>query len=98
MKHGINGYIYCNLPGLTAPRGSTLRLLLVGMGSEGDMHSPAFTSQVLKGQSTAFGAAELMATVTKVVDVSMEQEGEWPVYCNVNAHYDAGMRATLVVT
>ena len=98
LKHGINGYLYCNLPGLTAPRGTTLRLLLVGMGSEGDMHSPAFTSQVLQGQSTAYETAELMPTVTKVADVRMEQAGQWPVYCEVHDHFDAGMRATLVVT
>ena len=62
------------------------------------MHSPAFTSQVLRGQSTAYQTAELLTGVTRVADVKMEQEGQWAVYCAVQEHYDAGMRATLVVT
>jgi uncharacterized cupredoxin-like copper-binding protein len=89
--------MYCNLPGLQAARGSTLRLLLLGMGSEADMHSPVFTGQVLSGKSTAYQTAELMPTVTRVVDVRLEQAGSWPVYCAVHDHYTAGMRATLEV-
>ena len=40
------GYLYCNLPGLEAPRGSNVRFVLIGMGSEADLHSPAFAGQV----------------------------------------------------
>ncbi|KAI3431459.1 hypothetical protein D9Q98_004511 [Chlorella vulgaris] len=97
LKHNINGYMYCNLPGFTAARNSTVRLLLVGMGSEADMHSPIFTGQVLKTKASAYATAELMPTITRVVDVAMEQSGKWPVYCSVHDHYIAGMRATLVV-
>lgn len=97
LKHAINGYLYCNLPGLEAVRGSTLRLLLVGMGSEADMHSPVFTGQVLRSKSAAYQTAELMPTVTRVVDVEAQQAGTWPVYCVVHDHFSAGMRANLVV-
>jgi hephaestin len=97
LKHNINGYMYCNLPGFTAARNSTVRLLLVGMGSEADMHSPIFTGQVLKTKASAYATAELMPTITRVVDVAMEQAGKWPVYCSVHDHYIAGMQATLVV-
>lgn len=38
--------MYCNLPGLAAKRGDTVRLILIGMGSEADLHSPIFTGQV----------------------------------------------------
>ena len=40
------GYLYCNLPGLAAKKGDTVRYVLLGMGSEADMHSPVFTGQV----------------------------------------------------
>lgn len=43
------GYLYCNLPGLEAPLGSTVRFVLVGMGSEADLHSPVFAGQVRAG-------------------------------------------------
>ena len=89
--------MYCNLPGLRAPRGSTQRFVLVGMGSEADLHSPVFAGQALRGKSVAYQTAELMPTVTRVVDVGMTAAGEWPVYCLVQQHYTAGMRATLLV-
>lgn len=60
------GYMYCNLPGLTAKRGSTVRYVLVGMGSEADMHSPIFEGQVLRGKAAAYQTAELMPTVVQV--------------------------------
>ncbi|KAL4429029.1 hypothetical protein ABPG77_006068 [Micractinium sp. CCAP 211/92] len=98
LMHSINGYMYCNLPGLAAKRGDTVRLILVGMGSEADLHSPIFTGQVLRGKSLAMHTAELLPTVTQEVDVTLEQAGSWPVYCEVHDHYLAGMRATLVVS
>ncbi|KAL4440358.1 hypothetical protein ABPG75_003359 [Micractinium tetrahymenae] len=98
LMHSINGYMYCNMPGLTAKRGDTVRYVLVGMGSEVDLHSPIFTGQVLRGKSLAMHTAELLPTVTQEVDVTLEQAGSWPVYCEVHDHYLAGMRATLVVS
>lgn len=38
--------MYCNMPGLAAKRGNTVRYILIGMGSEADLHSPIFTGQV----------------------------------------------------
>lgn len=98
LKHAINGFMYCNLPGLTAKEGDTVRFLLIGMGSEADLHSPVFTNQILRGKSTAYQTAELLPTMTTEVDVEVTQAGRWPVYCAVHDHYIAGMQATLVVT
>ncbi|KAI7843651.1 hypothetical protein COHA_002890 [Chlorella ohadii] len=98
LKHVVNGYLYCNLPGLEAPRGSNVRFVLIGMGSEADLHSPAFAGQVLRTKSTTYQTAELMPTVVQEVDVQLQAAGRWDVYCQVHDHYTAGMRATLVVT
>lgn len=128
-----------------------MRYVLVGMGSEADMHSPIFEGQVLRGTATTHATAELMPTVVQVrrdpprcaaqpcsrgwpveqalrhrqpspvpaappslerrparcahlfpgtqeVDVTLERAGRWDVYCLVNDHFTAGMRATLVVS
>lgn len=32
------------------------------------------------------------------VDVTLKSAGRWDVYCLVNDHFTAGMRATLVVS
>ncbi|PSC72045.1 multicopper ferroxidase [Micractinium conductrix] len=97
LKHVINGYLYCNLPGLAAKKGDTVRYVLLGMGSEADMHSPVFTGQVLRRQTRAMHTAELMPTVVQEVDVEMVDAGSFDLYCLVHDHYTAGMRATLTV-
>ncbi len=36
---------------------------------------------MLRGKSLAMHTAELLPTVTQEVDVTLEQAGSWPVYC-----------------
>lgn len=48
LMHGINGYIYCNGPTLQLKRGETVRWLVMGFGSEVDMHSPVFDGQAVQ--------------------------------------------------
>lgn len=45
--HAINGFIYCNAPTLQLAPGAKLRTILMGFGSEVDMHSPVFAGQSL---------------------------------------------------
>ena len=77
--------------------GDTLRLVLVGMGSEADLHSPAFTAQVQRSARAASLAAELLPAVAQTVDLRPRQRGVWPAYCSVDDHYNAGMRMMLHV-
>lgn len=42
LKHSINGLMYCNLGGLEFLVGKRVRFLLVGMGSEMDLHGGVF--------------------------------------------------------
>lgn len=48
LMHGINGFIYCNNPTLQLKRGETVRWLVMGFGSEVDMHSPVFDGQAVQ--------------------------------------------------
>lgn len=43
--HAINGYLYCNSPTLQMKPGETRRVIIMGFGSEVDMHSPVFVGQ-----------------------------------------------------
>ena len=40
LKHAVSGLLACNLGGLVATRGERVRLHLLGLGSELDMHTP----------------------------------------------------------
>jgi hypothetical protein len=46
--HAINGFVYCNGPTLQLKRGETVRWLVMGFGSEADMHSPVFDGQAVQ--------------------------------------------------
>ena len=39
LKHAINGYVFCNGPGLNMTQGEKVRWHVAAMGSEGDMHT-----------------------------------------------------------
>ena len=43
--HAINGYVYCNGPTLQMEPGEKRRVIIMGFGSEVDMHSPVFVGQ-----------------------------------------------------
>jgi hephaestin len=45
LMHQINGYVFCNGPTLQLKKGQTVRWLVMGFGSEVDMHSPVFDGQ-----------------------------------------------------
>ena len=48
LMHQINGYVYCNGPTLQLKKGQTVRWLVMGFGSEVDMHSPVFDGQAVQ--------------------------------------------------
>lgn len=48
LMHGINGYVYCNGPTLQLTAGQRVRWMVMGFGSEPDMHSPVFDGQAVE--------------------------------------------------
>lgn len=48
LMHQMNGFIACNGPTLQLPVGSRVRWLVLGFGSEVDMHSPVFDGQAIE--------------------------------------------------
>lgn len=48
LMHQLNGYIYCNGPTLQLRAGQKVRWLVMGFGSEVDMHSPVFDGQAVR--------------------------------------------------
>jgi hypothetical protein len=56
--HSINGFVYCNGPTLNLTRDETLRVIVMGFGSEVDMHSAVFQGQIISKQGEAAPAHE----------------------------------------
>ena len=55
LMHAVNGYVYCNGPTLQLAPGDKLRLVLMGFGSDVDMHSPIFSGQSIAHMGTLGG-------------------------------------------
>ncbi|EFJ43937.1 hypothetical protein VOLCADRAFT_95860 [Volvox carteri f. nagariensis] len=88
LKHAINGFLYCNLPGLNIPTGSTVRWLLVTYGSESDFHAPYFMGQATKVDMAGFSTlASLMPSVARVADMLAVAKGTWLLSCAVEDYY-----------
>lgn len=62
------------------------------------LHPGPLRTQVLRSGNSTSRTAELLPTVTRVVDVVAAAPGRWPFYCDVHDHLLAGMQGTLVVT
>jgi hephaestin len=60
LMHAINGYVYCNGPTLQLKRGETVRWLVMGFGSEADMHSPVFDGQAVQYAGEGKGGRDVV--------------------------------------
>ena len=93
LLHGINGYVYGNLPGLNMGLRQRVRWYVMGMGTEVDLHTPHFHGNtVLVGGMRSDVLSVLPATMV-TADMVPDDPGTWLYHCHVNDHILAGMLA-----
>ena len=97
LMHSINGYVFGNLPDLTARLGERVRWYTMGMGTEVDMHTPHWHGQTVIANGMRTDVVELMPMSMKVADMVTDNPGTWFFHCHVNDHISAGMLATYTV-
>ncbi|KAL4520840.1 hypothetical protein Ndes2437A_g04801 [Nannochloris sp. 'desiccata'] len=101
LMHGINGYMFCNMPEVHVESGKVIRVASLGMGSEVDIHSVVFSGQSLlgtpQGKSPRGAVEPLMPSSAISVDLKATQPGRWLFSCTVHDHDEAGMKAVLSV-
>jgi len=91
LMHGINGFVYGNLPGLEMKVGDRTRWYLLSMGSEVDLHTPHWHGSTGLFQGRRVDVLELLPASMKVVDIVADNPGTWMFHCHVNDHIVAGM-------
>ncbi|KAF3835415.1 hypothetical protein F7725_027973, partial [Dissostichus mawsoni] len=91
--HGINGFLYGNLPGLTMCQGNKIHWHLIGLGNEVDMHSVHFHGQILTVQNHHTDTVSLFPASSTTVEMVADNPGHWLLSCSVNDHLTAGMQA-----
>jgi hephaestin len=97
LMHGINGYVYGNLPGLVMERGERVRWYVLAMGTEVDLHTPHWHGQTLLWMGARMDMVELMPGSMKTLDMIPDNPGTWLFHCHVNDHINAGMLALFTV-
>lgn len=69
-KHSVNGYLFCQQPPVVVQQGADVRLILIGIGGEKDMHTPVFTDSLLVTPSRASYTKALLPGTVRVVEVT----------------------------
>ncbi|XP_040896762.1 ceruloplasmin [Toxotes jaculatrix] len=91
--HGINGFLYGNLPGLSMCQGNTIHWHMIGLGNEVDMHSVHFHGQILTIQNHHTDTVSLFPASSATAEMVADNPGHWLLTCTVNDHLTAGMQA-----
>jgi len=91
--HHINGFMFCNLPGLNAPQSRSARLFLLGMGPEKSIFAPRLSGTAFDWQGQHVGTSEFLSGTSKVVEFTHSQWGWWLFQDQVRDHARAGMAA-----
>uniref|UniRef100_A0A4W6F7G3 Hephaestin n=1 Tax=Lates calcarifer TaxID=8187 RepID=A0A4W6F7G3_LATCA len=91
--HGINGYLYGNLPGLSMCQGNTIHWHMLALGNEVDMHSVHFHGQILTVQNHHTDTVSLFPASSTTAEMVADNPGHWLLTCTVNDHLMAGMQA-----
>ncbi|MCP4329213.1 MAG: multicopper oxidase domain-containing protein [Alphaproteobacteria bacterium] len=93
LMHGINGYIYGNLPGLKMNAGERTRWYTLALGTEVDLHTPHWHGNTGLSDGRRVDVVDLLPASSRVVDVTPDSQGVWMFHCHVNDHIAAGMTA-----
>jgi len=97
LMHSINGYVYGNLPGLTARLGERVRWYVMGMGTEVDLHTPHWHGNTLLVSGSRTDVVELLPAAMLAADMVPDDPGTWLYHCHVNDHIIAGMQALYTI-
>lgn len=97
LMHGMNGYVYGNLPGLVMKEGEKVRWYQIGLGTEVDLHTPHWHGNTLLDDGRRVDVLNLLPASHATVDMRPDNPGVWMYHCHVNDHIEAGMMASYTV-
>ena len=92
-KHAINGFVFGNLPLLSAYQNERVRWYLLGMGTEADLHTSHWHGNTVLHHGRRTDVVELLPASMKIADMRPQNPGIWMYHCHVNDHMLEGMSA-----
>mmetsp|Transcript_13022 Transcript_13022/g.21321 ORF Transcript_13022/g.21321 Transcript_13022/m.21321 type:complete len:1121 (+) Transcript_13022:111-3473(+) len=97
VKYSINGYMFGTMPGLAFKQGDRVRWHVVGMGTEMDIHSPAWEGHTVTANGRRVQSYEIIPAEQKTFDMVANNPGQWQFLCDVAKHRRGGMQAFFTV-
>uniref|UniRef100_A0A8D2PZT0 ferroxidase n=1 Tax=Varanus komodoensis TaxID=61221 RepID=A0A8D2PZT0_VARKO len=91
--HGINGFVFGNLPEMTMCAGDHVSWHLFGMGNEIDVHTAFFHGQTLIIRGHRSDVASVFPATFVAAEMIPHNIGKWLLSCEVHDHLQAGMEA-----
>lgn len=93
LMHGINGFLYGNMPEIQVHLGRNVRWYLFSFGTEVDLHGVAWHGHtVVNSLGKRVASVFLYPASFEVVDMVPDVAGKWLVECHTHDHLDAGMQ------
>lgn len=97
LMHGINGFVFGNLPLMTMREGERVRWYLLDLGSELDLHTAHWHGSTVTLSGHRADIVELLPGSTKVADMIPDNPGTWMYHCHVDDHISGGMTGRYLV-
>lgn len=97
LMHGINGFLFGNLQGVSVPAGERVRFYVFSLGTEADLHFMHWKGHTVLYRGQRVAGVQLMGGVSSVADMLPTEAGEWGMYCHTNDHIVGGMVTAYMV-
>lgn len=97
LKHAINGYIFCNAPGMVMTQGERVRWHMATVGSETDMHNLHLHGNTFLNNGHRADHLSMLPGTARSLQFSTENAGFWLMHCHVGDHILGGMKAMYMV-
>lgn len=96
-RHAINGFMFCNMPGLTFKAGDRVRFHTLALGTDVDLYSPFLDNNVWRSAGTVAQSFFMFAGGMHTVDVIFTEVGRGTLRTKVLEHLEAGMITSYTV-
>jgi FtsP/CotA-like multicopper oxidase with cupredoxin domain len=98
LKHTINGYVYCNIPGLNMTTGQRVRWYVLSLGNEDSLHTAHWHGISLLADGKHMDQVVVQSSSLLVLDAYADNPGTWLFHCHLTDHIEGGMMALFTVT
>lgn len=93
----MNGFIWGNMPVMTANQGERVRWYVMASTTEFDFHTPHWHGMTVLAHHTRMDIVSVEPMMMVVADMETDNPGVWLFHCHLKVHLEGGMAARFAV-